>query len=94
MTTWTQINTGAISETAYDFGTYANLAFAEGAFADGSINSPWNNINTTQSANWATISTGVNSNTYPFAPYANLGFAEGTFADGAINDPWTTIYTG
>jgi hypothetical protein len=94
MTTWTQINTGAISSTSHDFAAYANLVFAEGTFADGAINEGWNTINTTQSANWATISTGVNSNAYDFAVFSGPTFAEGAFADGTLNDPWITINTG
>jgi hypothetical protein len=92
MTTWTQIDTGAIS-TAYDFNPFAIFTFAQGCFADGSINETWTAINTVQTPNWTQISTGAISSGYEFDPYAVYAFGQGCFADGAIYDQWTIIPT-
>jgi hypothetical protein len=92
MATWTPIDTGTTS-AAYDYNTFANLAFAEGVFADGtSAYGGWDNIANAQSPNWGVITTGFSSS-YDYNPYATLSFAEGAFADGVSYDPWTLIST-
>jgi hypothetical protein len=92
MATWTPIDTGTNTTASYDFNPYATLAFAEGAFADGSVYSGWGSIDTSQSSNWGVISTGTPAS-YDFNPYATLAFAEGAFADGLVYDPWALIST-
>jgi hypothetical protein len=92
MATWTPIDTTTTS-TSYDFNPFANFAYAEGAFADGSVYSDWGLINTSQSSNWGVITTEATVTGYDFAPFANLAYAEGTFADGVVYDPWTLIST-
>jgi len=46
MATWTPIDTGTSTAVSYDFNPYATLAFAEGAFADGTVYDPWTLIST------------------------------------------------
>jgi hypothetical protein len=92
MATWTPIDTTSVT-TSYEFAPFANLAYAEGAFADGIIYDPWDLINTAQSSNWGVITTEAIVTDYSFAPFANLAYAEGTFADGVVYDPWTLIST-
>jgi hypothetical protein len=92
MATWTPIDTTTVT-TSYEFALFANLAFAEGGFADGLVYDPWGLINTTQSSNWGVITTVTVGADQNFATFANTAYAEGAFADGIVYDPWTLIST-
>jgi len=92
MTTWTPIDTTNIT-TSYEFASFSNLAYTEGAFADGNIYDLWDLVNTTQSPNWDAVTTGAIVTDYSFSPFSNLAYTEGTFADGVIYDTWTLIST-
>jgi hypothetical protein len=66
MTVWTQINTTQTPiwssvdtglSPAFEFNSFATLAYAEGAFADGSTGDLWEVLATDQTPNWTLIST-------------------------------------
>ena len=78
---------------ANEFAAFANLALAEGCFADGENYDAWATINTTAQANWSNISTSTAMPEYPFNTFATLAIGEGTFADGDVPETWATINT-
>jgi hypothetical protein len=52
----------------------------------------WSSINTTQTPDWQSISTGLSS-AFEFNPFASHAFAESCFADGSTGDIWELLAT-